>query len=168
MLKQKVITLAASLLLLSGLTATKVVQAQNAQDNNAQIPAPLNNNDTKAELVGIAEAALKAENDILVNGDQIAALKRNPRATAAQAALESRSKKALNRRALLAVSKIAYTSFQTNLKVKNVQINRNTATLEAIEDTSLTTATNDQPLLWTSLSMMSLLEIPLLIFMFGI
>lgn len=143
--KQKIITLAASLLLLSGLPATRVVQAQNAQNNNAEIPAPLNNNDPKAELVGIAEAALKVENDILVNGNQIAALKRNPRATAAQTALESRFKKALNRRAFLAAREIAYTSSQTNLKVKNIQINGDTATLEAIEDTSLTTAISGQP-----------------------
>ena len=132
MFKQQIILLAVNLFLVSGLALPKVAQAQKVvqAQNSAQTPAPFN--DTEAELVSIAEAALKAENDILVNGNQIAALKRNPRATAAQAALESRYKKALNRRALLAVSKIAYTSFQTNLKVKNVQINGDTATLEAI------------------------------------
>lgn len=69
MFKQQIILLAANLLLVSGLALPKVAQAQKVvqAQNSAQTPAPFN--DTEAELVSIAEAALKAENDILVNGN---------------------------------------------------------------------------------------------------
>lgn len=67
MFKQQTILLIANLLLMSGLALPEVVQAQKVvqAQNNAQTPAPPN--DTEAELISIAEAALKAENDILVN-----------------------------------------------------------------------------------------------------
>lgn len=111
MFKQQTILLIANLLLVSELALPEVVQAQ----NNAQTPAPPN--DTEAELISIAESALKAENDILVNGNEIAALKRNPRASKAQAAFQKRFNKARNVRAAMAAQKLAYTNFQIKLRV---------------------------------------------------
>lgn len=135
MSQQKVILVGASLLLVTGLTVAKLIQAQNTQNNSVETLAP--RNQTEAQLISIAEAALRAENDILVNGDQIAALKRNPRALKAQTAFQKRFKKARSRRTAMAAQKIAYKNFQMKFRVNKIQVNRSTATLEAIEGASL-------------------------------
>ena len=81
-------------------TLAIAIQAQNTQNNSVETLAP--RNVTEAQLISIAEAALRAENDILVNGDEIAALKRNPRALKAQTAFQKRFKKAKSRRTAMA------------------------------------------------------------------
>lgn len=134
MSQQKVILVGASLLLVTGLTVAKLI-AQNTQNNSVETLAP--RNVTEAQLISIAEAALRAENDILVNGDEIAALKRNPQALKAQTAFQKRFKKASSRRTAMAAQKIAYTNFQMKFRVNKIQVNRSTATLEAIEGASL-------------------------------
>lgn len=130
MSQQKIILVGASLLLVTGLTVAKLIQAQNTQ-NNVETLAP--RNETEAELISIAEAALNAENDILVNGDEIGALKRNPRASKAQAAFQKRFRKARERQTAMATRKLAYTGFQMKLRVNKIQVNGSTATLEATE-----------------------------------
>lgn len=130
MSQQKIILVGASLLLVTGLTVA-MIQAQNTQNNSVETLTP--RNETEAELISIAEAALKAENDILVNGDEIAALKRNPRASKAQAAFQKRFRKARERRAAMATQKLAYTGFQMKLRVNKIQVNGSIATLEATE-----------------------------------
>jgi hypothetical protein len=121
-----------SLFLISGLTVTKVVQAQqNNQNNHTQTSASF----TETELIGIAEAAIQTENDILVNGNIIGALNRNPRSSRAKVALQRRFEKTLERRKFLANRKIGFKGFQTKLDIKNIQINGDTATLEAKEKT---------------------------------
>lgn len=132
MFQQKIILLGASLFLVAGLTVAKLVQVQN---NSVLALAP--RSEAEAEFISIAEAALRAENDILVNGDEIAALKRNPRALKAQTAFQKRFIKARERRAAIDAQKIAYTNFQMKLRVNKIQVNRSTATLEAIESASL-------------------------------
>ena len=116
-------------------TLAIAIQAQNTQNNSVETLAP--RNVTEAQLISIAEAALRAENDILVNGDEIAALKRNPRALKAQTAFQKRFKKASSRPTAMAAQKIAYTNFQMKFRVNKIQVNRSTATLEAIEGASL-------------------------------
>ena len=131
MSQQKIILVEASLLIVTGLTVAKLIQAQNTQNNNVEILAPCN--ETEAELISIAEAALSTEKDILVNGDEIAALKRNPQALKAQVAFQKRFYRARNVRAAMAAQKLAYTGFQMQLRVNKIQVNGSTATLEATE-----------------------------------
>lgn len=131
MSQQKIILVGASLLLVTGLTVAKLIQAQNTQNNSVETLAP--SNETEAELISIAEAALRAENDILVNGDEMAALKRNPQALKAQAAFQKRFRKARERRTAMATQKLAYTGFQMKLRVNKIQVNESTANLEATE-----------------------------------
>lgn len=132
MFKPKVILLIASLFLISGITATKVVQAQNNQ-NNVQTSA--SRKEIETELISIAEAALKTENDILVNGNIENALSRNLQALKAREAFIKRFETILERRKFLTARKIGFRGFQTQLEVKKVQINEDTATLEATEKT---------------------------------
>ena len=133
MFKSKLILLTGSLVLISGLTVTKVVQAQNNQNNHAQTSA--SHNETETELISIALSAIQTENDILVNGNIIAALNRNPRSSRAKVALQRRFEKTLERRKFLADRQIGFKGFQTKLEIKNIQINGDTATLEAKEKT---------------------------------
>lgn len=133
MFKQKIILLTANLFLVSGLALPKVVPDQKVVQAQNSAQAPVSLNGTEAELISIAEAALKAENDILVNGNEIAALKRNPRASKAQSAFQKRFNKARNVRAAMAAEKIAFTNFKLELKVKSIQIDGDTASLEAKE-----------------------------------
>lgn len=128
MSQQKIILVGACLLLVTGLTVAKLIQAQN---NSVETLAP--RNETEAELISIAEAALRAENDILVNGDEIAALKRNPQALKAQAAFQKCFNRGRNVQAAMATQKLAYTGFQMKLRVNKIQVSGSTATLEATE-----------------------------------
>ncbi|MBE9197690.1 MULTISPECIES: hypothetical protein [unclassified Nodularia (in: cyanobacteria)] len=125
-----ILLITASLILISGFTITQVIQAEN---HNLLRSASLK--ETETELVSIAEAALKTDNDILVNGNIPAALNRHPRSARATVALKTRFEKTLERRNFLAARKIGFSGFQTKLEVKNIQINGDTATLEAIEKT---------------------------------
>ncbi|WP_414551307.1 hypothetical protein [Anabaena sp. CCY 0017] len=131
MFKPKLILLiAASLILISGFKITKGIQTE-----NNQVLQSTSLQETEIELVSIAEAALKTDNDILVNGNIAAALNRHPQSAKAKAALNTRFEKTLELRDFLAARKIGFTDFQTKLEVKNIQINRETATLKATEKT---------------------------------
>ncbi len=133
MLKSKVILLTASLFLIGLITLAKLVQAQNNQNNNVQTSA--SRKDTETELISIAEAALKTENDILINGNIETALSRNPRALRARETLIRRFERILERRKFLTAHKIGFRGFHTKLEIKKIQINGDTATLEATEKT---------------------------------
>ncbi|HEY9656080.1 MAG TPA: hypothetical protein V6C50_11370, partial [Crinalium sp.] len=99
-----------------------------------------------AQLVHIAEAALRAENDVLVNGNVTEALNRNPAATKAKSVLQNRLQKAQERQLLLAARKDGYINFQTKLTVKKIAISDNQAILEATEQTVLSyDLSNDPP-----------------------
>ncbi|BAZ52416.1 hypothetical protein NIES4103_50770 [Nostoc sp. NIES-4103] len=132
MFKPKVVLLTASLFLISGITVTKVVQAQNNQNN---LQTSTSRKKTETELISIAETALKTENDILVNGNIENALSRNPLALRAREAFKKRFETILERRKFLTARKIGFRGFQTQLEVKKIQIDGDMATLEATEKT---------------------------------
>ncbi|MBH8555702.1 hypothetical protein I8751_25825 [Nostocaceae cyanobacterium CENA357] len=117
-MKPKVILLTASLLLTSVIIVTKIVQAQNNQNNNVQTLA--SRKKTETELISIAEATLKVENDILVNGNIETALSRNPRALRVREALIKHFERILERRKFLTARKIGFRGFQTMLEVENI------------------------------------------------
>lgn len=117
------------LFFLSGLTITQIARSQSTPDSNPvdsycymQTPTgrvqDLSNlcgqNIKEAEITNLAQAAISAQNQALVSGD-----------------IEPR------RRAALEAHQIKYTGFQSDLKVKNIQIQGNQATVEATEYTVL-------------------------------
>ena len=118
-----------SLVLLSGLTMTEVVQAQSGVDDT-----------TAAQLTAIAQAATVAQNEVEVTGDVETALKRTSLAPLYQTAIQKYITRHKNVHAFLASRGEGYTDVNTKLQVKNIQINGNTATLEAIERTEYTYA----------------------------
>jgi hypothetical protein len=105
--------------------------------------------DTETELINVAEATLKAENDTLVTGDSVLALKRNPKAKKLKKArkekFEKRLEKAKVRRSAMAKASQAYTSQQTKLDVSSIQVNGDTATLIATETAILPLSVNSKP-----------------------
>lgn len=133
MQKQRLIVLSSALILLSSLTAQANVEAQGQKVSNSvnKEVLPLSQNskkqysETEVELIAIAEATLQAENDTLVTGDSVLALKRNPRAQRAQQRrqekFQKRLEKAKNRRSAMARAGQAYTSHQTKLEVISIQ-----------------------------------------------
>jgi hypothetical protein len=91
----------------------------------------------ESQLAAIAEAALIAQNQTLVNGDVEATLTDDPLASLYQEAVQDRLVDTLNLRIELAKHKIAYAGFRTELTVKNVQITGAKAMMEASEYTVL-------------------------------
>lgn len=129
MSKLKLTFLTAMLLFFGG---SIVIRAQSPSELTSTPPK-----DIEAHLVHIAEAALRTENDVLVNGNVTDALNRNPAATKAKSVLQNRLQKAQERRLLLAARQDGYINFQTRLTVKRIAISDNQAILEATEQTVL-------------------------------
>jgi hypothetical protein len=105
-----------------------------------------NYSDVENELISIAEATVKAENDILITGDSVSALRRNPKAQKLrkikQEKLEKRLQKAKTRRSAMAKASQAYTSHQTKLDITSIQIQGDTAILVATETAVLPLSVN--------------------------
>jgi hypothetical protein len=103
----------------------------------------------EAELISLAEEALRAENDTLITGDSISALKRNPKSQrlqkSAKSKFEKRLDKAKNRRSIMAKASQAYTSHQTKLDVNSIKVEADTATLNATEIGILPMSVNGKP-----------------------
>ncbi len=136
MIKHGIISLGSSLLILSSLTVFTDVKAQgnqNPRNNRTETYSPLENLEIK--LVNIAEAVIRAEKDVLVNGNPDAAIRRNPRAVMARGAtFQRRLQRAQELRSRLA-GRSGYIGFKTYLEVINFEVMENTAILEAEEKT---------------------------------
>jgi hypothetical protein len=137
MFKLKPLFLGFSLLVLGELALLdgKLVQGQ----NNPKKPLP-DSSDSKiveAELISIAEANIRSEYDVQVNGDEEGALKRNGRASKVRdVKFRKRLAKAKELRKFLSGKKVGYKGFQTKLEVTKVKIEGDTATIEATEKTA--------------------------------
>lgn len=121
-LKRNLLTI--SLVLLSGGATAEKVQSQTAVDAV-----------TSKELTAIAEAAVTSETEVKVTGDVDAALKKTPLALQYQAAVQNKLTKNKDVRAFLVNRGEGYTGVNTKLQVQNVQVNGNTATVDATEHT---------------------------------
>ncbi len=124
MFKLKQNLLGISLVLLSGSTMTQVVQSQTSTDAV-----------TATQLTAIAQAATTAQNEVVVTGDVETALKKTPLAPLYQTAIQKYLTRNKNSYAFLAARGEGFTNVSTKFQVQNVQVNGNTATLEAIERT---------------------------------
>lgn len=124
--------LGVGLVLLSGLTMTEVVQAQTGTDDA-----------TATQLTAIAQAATVAQNEVKVTGNVETALKRTSLAPLYQTAIQKYITRNKNVQASLVSQGEGYTDVSTKLQVKNIQVNGNTATLEAIERTEYTYAAQE-------------------------
>jgi hypothetical protein len=139
----RLISLGTSLLLI-GFTTTSIVNAQNNSKKNSV------SRDIETELVSIAEAALRSEYDVQVNGDEEAAKKRNPKtAKVRDAKFQKRLEKAKEVKAFLKGRKVGFKNFQTKLEIKDIKVEGSTATLNAVEDTAkyydLSSMASDSP-----------------------
>lgn len=122
--------LGTSLLLIGAVTASTVT----AQNNPKKTPVP---RDIETELVSVAEAALRAEYDVQVNGDEEGAKRRNPKvARIRDAKFQRRLEKAKEIKGFLKGRKVGFKNFQTNLEIKNIKVEWNTAILAVVEDTA--------------------------------
>jgi hypothetical protein len=105
--------------------------------------------------MSIAKATLQVENDTLVTGDSVEAIRRNPRAqrlsrrgrgqAQAQANFDRRVNRAQRRRSSMSRAGHVYTSHQTELNVTSFQFQENTATLTATETSVLPLSINNKP-----------------------
>lgn len=111
---------------------TKVLYAQSVPDSA-----------TAAQLTAIAQAATVAQNEVEVTGDVETALKRTPLAPLYQTAIQKYITRNKDSHAFLVSRGEGYTNVNTKLQVKNIQVNGNTATLEAIERTEYTYAAQE-------------------------
>ncbi len=91
----------------------------------------------ESELLSIAEASLKAERDVQVDGDGDGAKRRNPRVSKIRdAKFQQRLAKAKERKDFLRSRKIGFTRHQTKLDLKSIKIEGTVATLRAVEDST--------------------------------
>ncbi len=90
----------------------------------------------KLKLELIAKEAVIAQNQTLISGPM--ALINSPLASSYQKAIEKSLADKLNEYNLLAKNQLAYTNFQTDLKINDVTVNGDKAILLATEHTSLT------------------------------
>lgn len=98
-----------------------------------------------SELNTIAKAALEAQYQILVSGDEEAALRSSTLSPAFEALIQGRSAELLEQREFLAAHQQSYSAFQTELTVNSIIITDSTAMVEATEYTilDLTVANGD-------------------------
>ncbi|MBA3920178.1 MAG: hypothetical protein H0X31_00145 [Nostocaceae cyanobacterium] len=122
MFNLKNVLLGVGLLSLSGLTIAKVLCAQSVPDSA-----------TAAQLIAIAKATLNAQNEVRVTGDINTAVTKSPLALSFQPAIHDHLERSRRGQAGLAASKQGFTGFKTDLTVKKIQVNGNTATLDATE-----------------------------------
>jgi hypothetical protein len=126
----RLVSLSKSLLLIGTFT-TSTVKAQN---NLKKTPV---SRDIETELVSIAEAALRVEYDVQVNGDEDGAKRRNPKvARVRDAKFQRRLEKAKEIKGFLKGRKVGFKNFQTKLDIRDIKVEGSTAILDAVEDTA--------------------------------
>jgi hypothetical protein len=102
-------------------------------------------NELQAQLESIAKEALETQTEVLVMGNAPTAIEGKPLASAYKDLIQDKLEALVARRDALAEKEVKYTSFQTQLAVTKVDLNRTRATLCATEHTSLTLKSEDGP-----------------------
>ena len=111
--------------------------------NNPNRPSQGNPNrpetgNLEEQLVSVAEASLRLEHDIIVNGNPEAARRRNPNAVRARAAnIQRRLDRGRGLHSFLRGRKVGFRDFQTKLEVIDFRVSGDEAVLDAVEYTSL-------------------------------
>jgi hypothetical protein len=100
-----------------------------------KLETDLQTKQVQTELQTIARSALEAEKTVLIRGE--AARDNRAIAQTYRDFLQDRQTDIIGRRNALAARQVIYTDFKTDLKVTNIQTGRSSATLWAIEHTSL-------------------------------